>query len=227
MAFAASIALVIGLTGFFRLYTKTIDTPSGQHLVYSLPDNSTIELNAKSVIKFHPYWFHISRTLTLDGEAFFSVQKGNSFKVESKLGETAVLGTSFNIYSRNDDYNVTCFTGKVRVTSAKKNERVMLNPSEKAYLTKDGFLRFAQESNVLTAKSWRDNMFVFTGSSITYVLQEIERQYNIKIHYQSDPSLTYTGYFSRSLSGKEVLDLVCTSLGIKFDAKSDTEFLVN
>jgi len=29
------------------------------------------------------------------------------------------------------------------------------------------------------------------------------------------------------LSGKEVLDLVCTSLGIKFDAKSDTVYLVN
>ena len=70
-------------------------------------------------------------------------------------------------------------------------------------------------------------MFVFTGSPIVSVLEEVERQYGIKIHYQADPGLTYTGNFSRSLSGKEVLDLVCTSLGIKFDAKSDTEFLVN
>ena len=70
-------------------------------------------------------------------------------------------------------------------------------------------------------------MFVFTSSPIVSVLHEIERQYNIKVNFQADPGLTYTGNFSRSLSGKEVLDLVCTSLGIKFDAKSETEFLVN
>jgi len=70
-------------------------------------------------------------------------------------------------------------------------------------------------------------MFVFTSSPIVTVLQEIERQYNIKINFKANPGLTYTGNFSRSLSGKEVLDLVCTSLGIKFDAKSDTVYLVN
>jgi len=70
-------------------------------------------------------------------------------------------------------------------------------------------------------------MFVFTGSSIVSVLKEIERQYNIKIVFKADPNLTYTGNFSRSLSEKEVLDLVCTSLGLKFDARSKTEFLVD
>ena len=227
IAVAASILLFISVTGFLRFYTRTVYSSAGQHFSYMLPDNSEIELNAKSVVSYHPYWFGFSRTLTLDGEAFFTVQKGLGFKVVSKLGETTVFGTSFNIYSRENDYSVTCFTGKVRVVSTGKNERVLLNPNEKAFITKDGFLRFAQEVNTKSVKSWRDNMFVFTGSPIISVLQEIERQYNIKVNFQADPGLTYTGNFSRSLSGKEVLDLVCTSLGIKFDAKSDTEFLVN
>jgi len=227
VAAAASILLILSVTGFMRFYTRTIYIPAGQHLTYLLPDNSKIELNAQSVVSFHPYWFGFARTLTLDGEAFFSVQKGPGFKVVSKMGETSVFGTSFNIFSRDNDYSVTCFTGKVRVVSAGKNERVLLNPNEKAFITKDGFLRFAQEVNTRTIKSWRDNMFVFTGSPIVAVFQEIERQYNIKIQFQANPGLTYTGNFSRSLSGKEVLDLVCTSLGIKFDAKSDTVFLVN
>ena len=227
MAIAASVLLFLSISGFMRFYTKTIYAPAGQHLTYALPDNSTIELNAQSEVNFHPYWFHISRTLTLNGEAFFKVNKGNRFMVVSKLGETTVLGTSFNIYSRDNDYSVTCYTGKVRVVSTEKNERVQLNPNERAFITKDGFLRFAMDANAQSIKSWRENMFVFTGSSIVTVLQEVERQYNIKINCKADPNLTYTGYFSRSLSGKEVLDLVCTSLGIKFDAKSDTEFLVN
>ena len=224
---AASVLILAGITGFFRLYTKTVSAPAGGHLTFCLPDSSMIELNAQTTVQYHPYWFWLSRTIVLDGEAFFNVKHGNRFRVISKLGETAVLGTSFNIYSRDDDYSVTCFTGKVRVVSAEKSERVLLNPDEQAFINKDGFLRFVQKVNSQAVKSWRDNMFIFTGSSVIEVLQEIERQYNIKIIFKADPGLTYTGNFSKSLSEKEVLDLVCTSLGIKFESKSDVEFLVN
>jgi transmembrane sensor len=227
IAIAASLILVLGITGFLRYYSKTVYSPAGQHLTLCLPDSSVVDLNAQSTVEYHPYWFMFSRTVTLDGEAFFKVVSGNRFKVTSRMGETTVLGTSFNIYSRNNDYSVTCFTGKVRVVSAQKNERVLLNPSEQAYINKDGFLRFVQEVNSKAVRSWLDNMFIFTGSSVMDVLQEIERQYNIKIVYKADPNLTYTGNFSKSLSEKEVLDLVCTSLGLKFEAKSGAEYLVD
>lgn len=227
LAIAASLLLFLGTAGFLRFYSKTVYSAAGEHLTLCLPDSSIIELNAKSTVNYHPYWFQISRTVTLDGEAFFKVIKGNKFKVVSGLGETTVLGTSFNIYSRNNAYNVTCFTGKVRVESVKKDESVLLNPNEAAFINKDGFLRFVQEVNTLAVKSWRDNMFIFTGSSVTSVIQEIERQYNIKIVFQANPNLTYTGNFSKTLSKKEVLDLVCTSLGLKFEARSDSEFLVD
>jgi len=113
LAFAASVLIILGVTGFMKLYTKTVFAPSGQHLTLSLPDHSTIELNAQSTVTYHPYWFKFRRTITLDGEAFFMVMHGNQFKVISSRGQTSVLGTSFNIYSREDSYSVTCFTGKV------------------------------------------------------------------------------------------------------------------
>ena len=226
IALAASLFLLVGLTGFFRFYTKTISAPAGQRFSFYVPDTSFIELNAKSTVSFHPYWFRFSRMVTLDGEAFFKVKKGNRFEVISKPGQTIVLGTTFNIFARDKEYSVTCFTGKVRVVSASKSQRVLLNPNEQAFLNKDGFLRMVQDVNSEYVKSWRNNMFVFTGAPIVSVLQEVERQYNIKINFQADSGLTYTGNFSRSLQGKEVLDLVCTSLGIKFEAKSDNEFLV-
>jgi transmembrane sensor len=227
LSLVASLLLLIGIAGFMKFYTKTVYTPAGQHLTLCLPDSSLIELNAKSSVGYHPYWFRLSRTVTLNGEAFFKVISGNRFKVISEKGETTVLGTSFNIYSRNNEYSVTCFTGKVRVVSKGKSERVLLNPNEQAFINKDGFLRFVREVNTQTIKSWRDNMFVFTGSPINSVLQEIERQYNIKIIFKADTNLTYTGNFSKLLSEKEVLNLVCTSLGLTFEARSGMEFLVD
>ena len=62
IAAAASVLIILGLTGFFRFYTTTVYTSPGQHLSYRLPDNSSVELNAESKIQFHPYWFSFSRT---------------------------------------------------------------------------------------------------------------------------------------------------------------------
>ena len=146
-ALAASLLLCLSVTGLMRYYTKTVYNPAGQHLTIFLPDSSFIELNAQSQVSYHPYWFMFSRTISLDGEAFFNVVSGNRFKVISKLGETIVLGTSFNIYSRSNNYRVTCFTGKVRVVSSEKQERLLLNADEQAFINKDGFLRFTQVVN--------------------------------------------------------------------------------
>ena len=224
---AASLVLLMSLTAFLRFHTRTIDAPAGQHCSFYLPDSSYIELNAQTKVTYHPYWYKIDRNITLDGEAFFKVTSGNRFSVLSQKGETTVLGTSFNIYSRNSDYNVTCFTGKVSVVSIDNKQAVLLHPDEQAFLNNDGILQFVQGVNSLLVKSWRDNMFIFTGSSVLSVIQEIERQYNVKVVFRGDPKLTYTGNFSKTLTQKEVLDLVCTSLGLTFEAKSGNEFLVN
>lgn len=69
-------------------------------------------------------------------------------------------------------------------------------------------------------------MFIFTAASLKSVLQEIERQYNIKIKTQPDFDFTYTGNFNKSISEKEVLDLVCTTLELKFEVKPNGEYLV-
>lgn len=224
---AATIFLLLGITGFLKFYTKTIYTQAGQQLTYVLPDGSVIEMNNQSAVRYHPYWYGYSRVIELDGEAFFKVTKGRGFKVKSQNKETSVLGTSFNVYSRNDGYHVTCFTGKVSVGSAGNNKRILLNPNEQATVNEDGSLLLVQQPDIRAVKSWRENMFVFTGESIVTVLREIERHYNIKIVFMASPDLRYTGNFSKSLSKTQVLDLVCTSLGLTFEARSDTEYLVD
>jgi ferric-dicitrate binding protein FerR (iron transport regulator) len=227
LALAASFLLLVGVSSFFRFYTKTFVSKAGEHLTCTLPDDSYVELNAGSSIQYHPFWFAVSRIVELDGEAFFQVTHGNQFKVHSNLGETTVLGTSFNIFSRENDYNVTCFTGKVQVVSLAKNESVYLYPNEQVYISKEGNLRLIREVKSPSIISWRDNKFFFTGTSVVTVLQEIERQYNIKIQFKGNPGLTYTGNFSKTLTEKEVLDLVCTSLGLTFESNSKTEFRIN
>jgi transmembrane sensor len=225
-ALAASILLILGITTFLRFHTVTTSCPAGKHLAVSLPDGSQVELNALSVITYHPYWLKYNRSVEFEGEAYFKVKTGTSFKVISKRGETLVLGTSFNIYSRGADYNVSCFTGAVKVVSTVKGESVIVFPSQQAFIQTDGSIRLVETKNIDASKAWTRGMFIFTGAPLKSVIEEIERQYNIQITTKEDYNLTYTGNFSKSISEKEVLDLVCTSLELKFEAKSDGEYLI-
>lgn len=226
LAVAATLLLLIGLTGFMRFFTKTIECPAGQHLSVLLPDGSTTELNALSTISYHPYWWRFAREVKFGGEGFFEVEKGQRFSVISDRGTTTVLGTSFNIFSRENRYEVTCFTGKVSVSSAAGNEKLVLHPNQQASLAENGKLDFVSQSDIQAVKSWTGNMFTFTSAPLSLVLEEIERQFNIRITIQDDFNFTYTGNFSKEYSGNEVLDLVCTPLGLKFEQKPNGEYLV-
>jgi transmembrane sensor len=226
IALAASILLIVGITTFLRFHTITTLCPAGQHLSVSLPDGSQAELNAQSLMTYHPFWMKYNRTVSLEGEAYFNVKSGTQFKVVSTHGETIVLGTSFNIYARDENYNVSCFTGTVRVISTLNKESVILHQNQQAIIQTDGSINFVQSSNIDAYKSWTKNMFIFTGASLKTVIQEIERQYNIKIKTTEDYDMTYTGNFNKSIPEKEVLDLVCTSLELKFEAKSNGEYLI-
>jgi ferric-dicitrate binding protein FerR (iron transport regulator) len=226
ISIAASLFFLLGMITFFRYYTKTAICPSGQHLTVTLPDHSEVILNAESIIVWHPYWMKFDRVVNFEGEAYFQVKKGAGFKVISSKGVTEVLGTTFNIYSREQDYRVSCFTGSVNIASVVNKESIVLHPGEKGTIEKNGTMKLSQLSNPEENKAWINGMFVFTGASLNSVIREIERQYNIIIRLKEDYSLTYTGNFDKSIPAEEVLNLICTSLELKLKSISKSEYLI-
>jgi transmembrane sensor len=222
---AAVFILLIGLSGFFRFYTKTITTPAGTHFAMSLPDGSSVNLNALSSLKYHPFWWRFERNVTFEGEGFFEVEKGKRFSVISGLGTTQVLGTSFNIYSRDEVYRVTCISGSVKVITRSKKE-VILKPDSKANVTPNGQIILIQDIETLPEISWKDNMFLFTAVPVRNVFSEIERQYGITIETRIDNYTLYTGNFSKNQKVEEVLGYICPALGCKFIHKSEKVYTI-
>ncbi len=224
-AAAATIFFLIGSTLFMKLYTTNIVSEKGEHLSHILPDGSAIELNADTYIAYQPYWWVFNREITLSGEAFFNVEKGEKFKIISENGITEIFGTSFNIYARNSEYEVFCETGKVKVSSTKSDIKFIIEAGELAVinnLKRDGR---KSEANVSDYTAWKDNKFVFTSVQIQNVLDELERQYNVKIILERNNSseLLYTGNFKKTISVEPALSFVCKSFGLTFvKAKSRT-----
>ena len=112
IAAAASLLLLVSVWWFWTGQDTQIVNPAGAHLTYTFPDNSQVKLNADSRITFSPDSWNKSRLVNLQGEAFFEVQKGSTFTVETDHGKVTVLGTSFNIYSRNDQFRSGLCHGK-------------------------------------------------------------------------------------------------------------------
>ena len=226
VAVAAVFAILIGLPLFMRLYTKTISVPAGQHSSIYLPDNSQVNLNADSKISYKPLWYKFSRQIEFEGEAFFEVQPGKKFEVNSDQGKTVVLGTSFNVYSRNDGYNVTCVTGKVKVIEHANNSEVIIEPGQQAKLTTKGNLAIQKEINTGQTLLWIDNKFSFTSIPLSKVLDEIGRQYNVEISIPSGLDKKYTGTFNKVTSVETILQLVCKPFNLEYKQTSNNEYVI-
>ena len=227
MAAAAVIALLIGISAFMQLYTRTIRIPAGQHSSIFLPDNSLVKLNAQTTLSYKPFMWSYSRKVKFEGEGYFEVQKGKKFEVVSDLGKTTVLGTSFNIYSRKNQYKVTCISGSVRVTERTYKKEVVLKPDQKAELISNGSLEVVSDINTEQTLSWTLNRFSFTSVPAKQVFEEIGRQYNIKISISGYIDKTYTGNFNKVKSVDEALNIVCSPLNLNFTRKSQNEYVIS
>jgi len=222
---AASIVILFSLGSFLRFYSVTIESPAGQHLEAMLPDQSKVNLNAQSSLTYNPYWWKINRKVKLEGEAFFEVQKGKKFSVVSAKGITQVLGTSFNIFAREEIYKVTCITGTVKVKS-KLGYEAIIKPNSKAEINQNGQINVLTNIETFPEISWKKNIFLFTATPVHAVFTEIERQYGVSINTKIDNESLYTGNFNKDQNVEEILEYVCPALGLKYIRKSTGEYLI-
>lgn len=222
---AAVIAILLGLSAITFLYTKTFESVHGEKIVAELPDGSTVEMNSGSTLKYYPLKWRFQRKVQFQGEGFFKVAKGKKFEVVSENGKTQVLGTSFNIYARESDYRVTCFTGKVKVVS-NSNESVLLEPNNHVEL-ENGLLVMKTNYKTEKAVDWKMERFDFAGRTLSEVFREIERQFAVTIQFQNElKNRSFSSNFAKPGSVEEVLDYVCKSMQLKYIKQSENTFLV-
>lgn len=223
---AASLLVFIGLTAFVRFYTKSVYSPAGQHRIAQLPDGSTAKLNAQSKLTYRPYWWPISREVHFQGEAFFKVTKGQKFTVTSSIGTTTVLGTTFNIFARKNNYKVSCLSGEVEVKHNTSDQKVVLEAGKKVIFEQKNTTPKITPALQAEDTAWIDNRFAFTAENLNAVLNEIERQYAVKINRPQKLDKEYTGNFIKTASVEKTLDLVCKPMGLYYKKTGNNEYQI-
>jgi ferric-dicitrate binding protein FerR (iron transport regulator) len=224
IAVAASLLIIIGIgfTLYLKMETHVIANRGLQH-EYLLPDGTHVTINADSKISFLASKFKQNRKLSLSGEAFFNVSKGKSFIITTKNADIKVLGTSFNVFARNDSFKVSCVTGKIKVSN--NNQIIIITQGESAGITYGHLIKF-KEKNIETIANWRKGEFNFENTSLTTIFNEIERQYNVNFVLPEFGNKYFTGSFSNK-NLVETLDIVCIPMGLTYEIGSNSKIVIH
>ncbi len=193
---AVAIALLLLGTYFYiSSLDATISTQYAENKEVLLPDASQVILNADSEISYNHKKWGEKRNVSLDGEAFFKVAKGERFTVSAQNGLVTVLGTQFNVENRKDLFEVTCFEGLVSVIFNGTETQL---PAGTSFLAINGKV-VRSDAPLSTVPSWMTKESSFKSIPLKYVLDEFQRQHNIKVETQNiHLDQLYTGTFSNT-----------------------------
>ena len=194
-AVALGLALIFVLPiAYDSLTTETLVTQTTDFRTLQLPDGSTITLNAGSQIKYKKDFNTDHRSLTMTGEAYFDVQNGNTpFVIHTNQGQVTVLGTSFNVRSREDGFEVGVNEGIVKVSNDSKS--VILHKGQMIGVDSNFDEKNLQNISYTNYPDWMHEKLVCEQTPLSEVCDEIERTFGISFEF-ANPSfsdITVTG----------------------------------
>lgn len=213
-SYAVAACLILAM-GWYCIYFPSNEmlTGYGENKEVVLNDHSKITLNAQSKIGY-ANWFSFNRTIQLEGEAFFEVEKGSTFTVKTALGNVTVLGTKFNVASFSDYFEVVCYEGKVRVATDAK--ATLLTKGEHVRFYKGNVENWADTEPV--EPLWTNGETDLKKVPMQYVFQRFENQYHLKVRYpKTIEAVKFTGSFTNT-NKEKALRSICIPLGLKYSA---------
>lgn len=163
----------------------TISTKAGERKTVTLPDNSRINLNNQSSIRFASKFEQKSRNISLTGEAFFEVQHdaARPFIVRTGKLHVQVLGTTFNVKAFPDETKskVTVASSKVGVYSKSREPTQMLLPGETLTYDQENKQFTLQKVQAEDLHAWQQGILIFKGENLREIARQLERWYDVRI----------------------------------------------
>src|SRR5690606_4798335 len=216
-ALALAVALAVGAWAW-RQPASTAAGP-GERVAVRLPDGSAVTLNSGSTLRYArrfeawPFVPAPTRTVRLDGEAFFEVaHTGRPFVVETFDARVEVLGTAFGVRAHPSDgaTRVTLASGRVRVRVGEATV-VLDEPGASAHVAPDAEAPLRVEAVPLGhALAWRTAGFAAIDEPLPSILAEVERRFAVEIDVAGTlPPGSMNLFYPRGATAEQLLHDVC------------------
>jgi ferric-dicitrate binding protein FerR (iron transport regulator) len=178
--------------------TETISekTAFGETKTVILPDGSTVILNGNSSLHYQTDFHQAEiREVWLDGEAFFSIAhlpKNQKFIVNTSDNfNVEVLGTTFNVLTREQKTKVVLNTGKIKLNirpDESREEHLVMNPGELVEFDNLSTTYIKRRVNPEAHSSWKSKKMIFENTSLSEILLLLEHTYGLQVEV-ADTSL--------------------------------------
>jgi ferric-dicitrate binding protein FerR (iron transport regulator) len=237
---AAVIVLIAGISYFFLrrsdnpdVVWNNVNVAEGTTEKVVLADGSTIWINAGSHLTYNEDFGKTSRTVTLDGEAWFDIAKSSNnvpFIIKTKNFTIRDIGTKFNLkaYS-NEPLEATVIEGKISVEGKlsrhdEEESKVFIEQKQVLKINTLTDQRSSDRIRVIAIDSskfeqyegWKDNSLVFEDISFKEMARIIERKYNVDVIID-DKNLEeylYTGSLRNIQDISKVMEIIKTTTPI-------------
>ncbi|MGO4772322.1 FecR family protein [Flavobacterium sp. W22_SRS_FK3] len=213
------------LNGITSTGDNTLIVPIGGIYAVNLSDGTKVWLNSESSLRYPVEFSGDTRTVTLEGEAYFEVAKNpqSPFTVKTKSGDVTVLGTHFNVSSYIEDqvFATTLVEGKVKVsdiTDASNKTVAILTPGQQAIINhkKEGIAVAEVDASVYTA--WKEGKFYFENENLKNILTKMARWYNFTVKFEQKAleQIKFTGIVLKDEPVDRFLDIISKSSNVKY-----------
>jgi transmembrane sensor len=220
-------AMVIAYILFSKNENKTFAVNSLDEVITdTLPDKSVITLNKNSELDYPKKFTGDTRTVSLKGEAFFSItpNKSKPFIIHVNDVTIKVVGTSFNVKSINGNTEVIVETGIVEVTRDK--EEINLHPHEKILVQKNDNTLTKEKEKGSLYNYYRTKEFECDDTPLWQLVQALDKAYDVNIIIERKEllSLPLTTTFNNE-SLDHILDIIRQTFNISVD-KTGSEIIL-
>lgn len=191
-AAVAAVLLVLPTIRYFSIQdasnikTTCLVSPLSGKGDFILPDGTQVCLNSAGKIEYgEDFLSGRTRTVKLEGEAFFNVTRtGSPFIVEMGGIDVTVLGTSFNARntSHYDDYQVTLVDGSVSISGDTFRE-ISLMPGQQFSCSRSLKTPTVRRVNTSNHCSWTGTSLEFDNMTLGEIATNLEHWYNMKFEF--------------------------------------------
>lgn len=210
-----------------------VEAPLGSKTKLTLPDGSTVWLNAGSKMVYSQGFGVSDRRLAFQGEGYFEVEKNDEmpFLVQTHDVNVTVVGTKFNFrnYPEDEEAVVELLEGKVALENQLKEEAVRyLSPNEKMVLHKATGEMDITSAKVKEATLWTESILLFDEDLLPDIVRELERSYHVQIEIENEDlkQTRFYGQFNQLEQNiYDVLDMLSETGKLKYHEEGKVIYL--
>lgn len=190
--------------------------PNGDKQTVILPDGSTIQVNAGSLLVYPSRFSKKQRQVYLSGEANFSVVSNpkSPFIVRTGGLNIEVLGTKFNVesYPGSSYIATTLEHGAVKVyKEGNPKAAILMSPNEQlVYFPYENRFTTSQV-DVADYSAWIHGELRFVNKSIDEILFTMEHRYNVR--FLIDPRINRVDLYTMKFKAHETIEDALYVLG--------------